>query len=56
MDKTLSLFQNMYELLHGYNYFEYDDVIIFDFVNSDNEFETVKYNKATSSIASFIDE
>lgn len=54
MDKTLDLFQNMYELLHEYNYFEYDDVIMFDYVNNDDKFETVKYNKTTNSIVSFV--
>ena len=53
-DKTEILFRELYNILHGYNYFEYDDVIFFDFVNADDEYQTVKYNKNTKSITTFV--
>lgn len=53
-DKTEILFRQLYDIFHGYNYFEYDDVIFFDFVNTDDEYQTVKYNKSTKSITTFV--
>ena len=53
-DKTEILFRELYNIFHGYNYFEYDDGIFFDFVNADDEYQTVKYNKNTKSITTFV--
>jgi hypothetical protein len=53
-DKTEILFRELYNIFHGYNYFEYDDSILFDFVNTDDEYQTVKYNKNTKSITTFV--
>lgn len=53
-DKTEILFRELYDIFHGYNYFEYDDIILFDFVNADDEYQTVKYNKNTKSITTFV--
>ena len=53
-DKTEILFRELYDIFQGYNYFEYDDVIFFDFVNTDDEYQTVKYDKNTKSITTFV--
>lgn len=54
MTKTLELFNNLYEIYAGYNYFEYEDIILFDFVNVDDYIQTVKYIKVEDKIATFI--
>ena len=45
MTKTLELFNSLYETYAGYNYFEYEDIILFDYVNVDNEIQTNTFNQ-----------
>lgn len=45
MMNTLKLFNDLYEFYAGYNYFEYEDIILFDFVDVDGEIQTIKYIK-----------
>ena len=54
MTKTLELFNYLYEIYTGYNYFEYDDVILFDYVNADDEIQTIKYIKNEDKIITFV--
>ena len=54
MTKTLELFNSLYETYAGYNYFEYEDIILFDFVNTNDEFQTIEYIKNEDKITTFI--
>lgn len=53
MTNTLELFNNLYKIYAGYNYFEYEDIILFDYVNVDNEIQTMKYIKNEDKITTF---
>lgn len=53
MTKTLELFNQLYEIYTGYNYFDYEDIILFDYVNIDGEIQTIKYIKNKDNITVF---
>lgn len=55
LNETKMFFEKLYDVFQGYNHFEYDDVISFEFVNADYERQIVTYNKSTKSITTFID-
>lgn len=54
MTKTLELFNYLYEIYSGYNHFDYDDVILFEYVNTDGYIQTVKYIKNEDKITTFV--